>query len=122
MLQARQSQIIPIDLSQDPSPGRNVLIVPEKSSQVKSYMTTLKLFGRPATIPSRAASPSPGWCSPASRTQGRDVVGADAAPGYVLRESLALPRLEARGIDGVDGGDVGEGGVGDVSEAAWSWP
>ena len=45
----------------------------------------------------------------------RDVVGADAAPGDVLRESLApLPRLEARGVDGVNGGDVGEGDVGDV--------
>lgn len=45
----------------------------------------------------------------------RDVVGADAALGDVLRESLApLPRLEARGVEGVGGGDVSEGGVGDV--------
>ena len=45
----------------------------------------------------------------------RDVAGADAAPGDVLRESLApLSRLESRGVDGVNGGDVGEGDVGDV--------
>jgi hypothetical protein len=57
-------------LTQNPPPGRNVLVVPEKSSQVKSRMT-LELFGRPPRSRSRAASaPSPGSCNPASRTPG----------------------------------------------------
>jgi len=52
MLQTRQPQTILARITNtDPSPGRNVLIFPGKTSQVESHMTMLELFGRPATVP-----------------------------------------------------------------------
>jgi hypothetical protein len=38
-------------VTQLPSPGLNVLIVPVKFVHVKSFMTTVELFGLPTTVP-----------------------------------------------------------------------